>query len=90
MSEAPKKIWVSSLQAQITQDQDREYQIPYIRADLVDRLVKALEAVRHSAEQASIRGLLVEQASMPGYDRYREMRLIINTAEAALAKLEEE
>jgi hypothetical protein len=80
MSEAPKKIWVSSLQAQITQDQDREYQIPYIRADLVDRLVKALEAVRHSAEQAS----------MPGYDRYREMRLIINTAEAALAKLEEE
>ena len=64
MSEAPKKIWVTnSMQSMIPRSDPNDPPFPvgmkpirstiYIRADLVDRLVEALEEIEHSDELAS-------------------------------------
>jgi hypothetical protein len=43
MSEAPKKIWLNPLTADIYRLGSETFSEAYIRADLVDPLVKALE-----------------------------------------------
>ncbi len=49
MNEAPKKIWVWDYAAdQMVNENSDSTDVPYIRADLVDGLVKALEmCVKH-------------------------------------------
>jgi len=44
MNKAPKKIWLSNYANWPVYRHQHEGQIPYIRADLVDELVGALEA----------------------------------------------
>ena len=52
MTEAPKKIWMST-DAHAWAMEDDIFNVPYIRADLVDGLVEALEEIEHSDELAS-------------------------------------
>ena len=75
MSEAPEKIWV---EAGIGSDDYKKFyadDIPYIRADLVDELVEALEG-------------LIEDTAPVCEDSYGpEMEDTYNKARAALAKV---
>lgn len=73
MSEAPKKIWVSDMGGWFEQE-GCGFDIPYIRADLVDELVEALKRLLPLAEDSTT---------------HPELNLDILDARAALAKLEE-
>ena len=45
MNEAPKKIWVIRDRYVVDPEKVCEHTVPYIRADIVDELIKALIAI---------------------------------------------
>lgn len=71
MSKAPKKIWVGDMGAWF--ENESSHDIPYIRADLVDGLVEALN------EMLEYSGIIEE----------RDSDYVTNKARAALKVLEQ-
>jgi len=78
MSEAPKKIWYDSDLARLVNERGLENDIPYIRADIVDELVEALEHIEEYWNRDSNISAMSDA-----------LWHIIEVAQAALAKLEE-
>jgi hypothetical protein len=72
MNKAPKKIWVSDMGGWF--ENESSHDIPYIRADLVDGLVEALN------EMLAYSGIIEE----------RDSDYVTNKARAALKVLEQE
>ncbi len=74
MSEGPKKIWFDIEECSAGPVKFADDEIPYIRADIVDELVEALEG-------------LIESTAPVCEDSYgHEMEDTYNKARAALAK----
>ena len=76
---APKKIWVSDMGGWF--ETESSHDTPYIRADLVNELVGALEGL--------LENYLWERESHWGSNDYEEDECVIKTR-TALAKIKEE